>query len=109
MAHLGFCPTGKRIYWEERLANRAISKAQTRGELPQMRHYLCPHCDRWHLSRKRRHTRGPMRDFALRCLRCFCKWALFTDAPEPLIDKTCPFCGNLGAAVEVTPVEPETP
>jgi hypothetical protein len=48
------CPTGKRVYWHERLANRAVQKARERGELPPMRHYLCPECGRWHLSRKDR-------------------------------------------------------
>ena len=49
------CPTtGKRIYWHERLANRAITKAAERGELASMRHYLCPDCTRWHLARKHR-------------------------------------------------------
>ncbi len=48
------CSTGKRIYWHERLANRAITRAAERGELGPMRHYLCSECDRWHLSSKRR-------------------------------------------------------
>jgi ssDNA-binding Zn-finger/Zn-ribbon topoisomerase 1 len=50
------CPTGKRIYWKERLANRAITEAAKRGELPPMRHYQCPECGYWHLSRKDRST-----------------------------------------------------
>lgn len=45
------CPTGKRIYYNERLANRAIAM---RGELPTLRHYPCPTCGWWHLARKRR-------------------------------------------------------
>lgn len=50
------CPTGKRIYWKERLACRAVTEAAKRGELPPMRHYKCPECDWWHLSKKSRPT-----------------------------------------------------
>jgi hypothetical protein len=50
MSHPGTCSTGKRIYWEEHLAARAVNVARDRGELPPMRHYMCPHCARWHLS-----------------------------------------------------------
>jgi hypothetical protein len=50
----GSCPTGKRVYYQERLANRAITEAAKRGELPTMRHYQCPECGWWHLSRKAR-------------------------------------------------------
>lgn len=46
------CPTGKRIYWHERLAVRAVNKARDRGELLPLRHYVCDKCGRWHLSRK---------------------------------------------------------
>jgi hypothetical protein len=60
LEHPGVCPTGKRIYWEERLANRAVSKAATRGELPPMRHYLCPYCCRWHLSSQHRPGQRPI-------------------------------------------------
>jgi rRNA maturation endonuclease Nob1 len=48
-----------------------------------------------------------MRNFKLRCLRCFSRWSMFTDVPEPLMDKTCPFCGNVGSAVRVTEIESE--
>jgi hypothetical protein len=48
----GQCPTGKRCYFEERLANRAVTNAAKRGELPPMRHYKCDKCAWWHLSRK---------------------------------------------------------
>lgn len=44
--------TGKRIYYAERLAIRAVTKAMLRGELPRLRHYPCPDCGHWHLSRK---------------------------------------------------------
>jgi hypothetical protein len=46
--------SGKRTYFKERLANRAITEADKRGELPRLRHYRCPHCGYWHLSRKHR-------------------------------------------------------
>lgn len=46
------CPTGKRIYWQARLANRAITEAAKRGELEQLKHYECPECGWWHLARK---------------------------------------------------------
>ena len=46
------CSTGKRIYGREFLANRAITNAAKRGELPPMRHYKCPECGHWHLARK---------------------------------------------------------
>lgn len=48
----GRCSNGKRIFWTERLANRAVTNAGKRGELPPMRHYACPDCGYWHLSRK---------------------------------------------------------
>ena len=48
------CETGKRIYWKEHLANRAITEALKRGEIGPLRHYACPVCERWHLSRKNR-------------------------------------------------------
>lgn len=51
---MSHCPSGKRIYWKERLANRAITEAAKRGELAPMRHYLCAECGYWHLSRKDR-------------------------------------------------------
>lgn len=47
------CPTGKLPYFKERQANRAITKALERGETGQLRHYKCPHCEWWHLSKKR--------------------------------------------------------
>ena len=47
-------PTGKVIYWSEKTATKAITKALARGELEQLRHYRCPACGRWHLSRKNR-------------------------------------------------------
>jgi len=57
----GACPTGKRVYYTERLANRAISRALERGELDPLRHYHCEDCGWWHLSRiiepKRRRQR----------------------------------------------------
>jgi hypothetical protein len=46
------CPTGKLPYFKERLANRAVTEAIRRGELGQLRHYQCPECGWWHLSRK---------------------------------------------------------
>lgn len=46
------CPSGKRVYWTERLATRAVNVALERGELAPLRHYRCPDCDRWHLARK---------------------------------------------------------
>jgi hypothetical protein len=53
------CTTGKLIYYKERLANRAITEAAKRGELSQLRHYKCPACGYWHLSREdRRLPRG---------------------------------------------------
>lgn len=48
----GSCPTGKRVYYAERLANRAITKAAERGEIGPLRHYKCPDCDWWHLATK---------------------------------------------------------
>jgi hypothetical protein len=54
----GQCASGKRVFYEERLANRAVSRAETRGELPPMRHYACPLCGYWHLSRKARAPAG---------------------------------------------------
>jgi hypothetical protein len=51
------CPSGKRIYGNERVASRAVTEAAKRGELPPMRHYICPECGHWHLSRKRRPPR----------------------------------------------------
>jgi hypothetical protein len=46
------CPSsGKRVYYKEHLASRAVSFAATRGELPPMRHYKCPECGWWHLSK----------------------------------------------------------
>lgn len=48
------CTTGKRIYFKERAANKAITEASKRGELLQLRHYRCPECGYWHLSRKHR-------------------------------------------------------
>jgi hypothetical protein len=51
------CTSGKRIYGNERVANRAVTEAAKRGELPPMRHYACPECGHWHLSRKRRPPR----------------------------------------------------
>ena len=48
------CPSGKRIYGNERVAARAVNVARDRGELPPMRHYFCPLCDHWHLSKKHR-------------------------------------------------------
>lgn len=50
----GLCPTGKRVYYKERLANRAVTEAAKRGELSQLRHYPCDRCGWWHLSRKER-------------------------------------------------------
>lgn len=50
----GQCVSGKRVYYAAKLANRAITEAAKRGELPTMRHYACPHCGWWHLSRKNR-------------------------------------------------------
>jgi predicted RNA-binding Zn-ribbon protein involved in translation (DUF1610 family) len=50
------CATGKRIYFKERSANKAITEALKRGELSQLRHYACPVCGYWHLSRKDRHV-----------------------------------------------------
>lgn len=50
----GQCPTGKRVYYEQHLANRAITRASKRGELEPLRHYSCPVCGWWHLSRKHR-------------------------------------------------------
>lgn len=47
------CPSGKRTYWSERLAQRAVAKAADRGELGPMRYYECPECDEWHLATKR--------------------------------------------------------
>lgn len=52
------CETGKRVYFKERAANKAITRAIKRGELPQLRHYPCATCGYWHLSRKRREGRG---------------------------------------------------
>lgn len=52
----GQCTTGKLVYYRERLANRAITEAAKRGELDQLRHYPCPECGWWHLSRKRSAT-----------------------------------------------------
>jgi DNA-directed RNA polymerase subunit RPC12/RpoP len=52
---MGRClATGKVIFGNQRVANRAVSRAATRGELPPMRHYQCPTCGYWHLARKRR-------------------------------------------------------
>jgi hypothetical protein len=48
------CATGKVIFYKERLANRAVTNAAKRGELPTMRHYACRRCGYWHLSRKDR-------------------------------------------------------
>lgn len=48
------CETGKRTYFTERLANKAITRAMVRGELPQLKHYQCPTCGWWHLARKHR-------------------------------------------------------
>jgi predicted RNA-binding Zn-ribbon protein involved in translation (DUF1610 family) len=48
------CPSGKRTYYKERAATRAITVAAKRGELDPLRHYLCPECGKWHLSRVRR-------------------------------------------------------
>lgn len=47
------CPTGKRIYYTEKLANRAITNALKRGEIGPLRHYECPECEHWHLATKR--------------------------------------------------------
>jgi len=38
------CPTGKRVFYKERHASRAIANADKRGELGPLRHYLCPTC-----------------------------------------------------------------
>ena len=46
------CATGKRVYYSERLATRAVNVAGQRGELPPMRHYPCQVCGWWHLARK---------------------------------------------------------
>lgn len=48
----GQCTTGKRVYYKARLANRAITENEKRGELARLRHYPCPECGWWHLSRK---------------------------------------------------------
>lgn len=50
----GQCVTGKRVFYAERLASRAVTEAAKRGELPPMRHYACPDCGYWHLSKKTR-------------------------------------------------------
>lgn len=50
----GKCVTGKLVFYKERLANRAVSRAATRGELGPMRHYRCMECGYWHLSKKKR-------------------------------------------------------
>lgn len=46
------CPSGKLIFGKERLANRAVTNAAKRGELPPMKHYRCDLCNHWHLARK---------------------------------------------------------
>lgn len=48
------CSSGKRMFGSQRAANRAVTNAAKRGELPPMRHYLCDECGHWHLSRKKR-------------------------------------------------------
>lgn len=49
----GQCQTGKRVYFKERLATRAVTEAAKRGELDPLRHYACAECGYWHLSRKK--------------------------------------------------------
>jgi hypothetical protein len=46
------CVMGKRVYFRESLAVRAVSKAAHRGELQQLKHYACEACGFWHLSKK---------------------------------------------------------
>lgn len=56
------CSSGKRVYGDERLANRAISKAFERGEMPPLRAYKCPECGYWHLATNKRRASKLPRD-----------------------------------------------
>lgn len=62
------CPCGKRGFWDERSADRALGRAQhkrdqqvtvngnRRGQTRENRYYLCDWSDLWHLTSMSRRT-----------------------------------------------------
>jgi len=48
------CPSGKLTFWKRSAAEKAVRRAQERGEVGRLKVYSCPDCGHFHLTSGKR-------------------------------------------------------